>query len=409
MENIKKTPHYLKYFKIYFIVLLLVVTFMGGMVVGAWKINGVAVSQVGDVVVNKFSTDPETQSIDFNIFWETWKAIQNKYYDRPVSESDLFYGALNGMAASVGDPYTVFFDPEISKDFTAQINGTFDGIGIEIGIKDEQLVVIAPISDTPADKAGILAGDRILTINGNDTVDMTLDSAVSMIRGEKGTTVELGILREGTEEIQNLTITRETIVVESVFWEMLDNDIAHLVLSDFNENTEKSFENAVREITLAQPKGLVFDLRNNPGGFLATAVNVSGYFIPENEVVLLEDFGNGNKREYKVENSENLINYPMIVLVNGGTASASEIVAGAIQDHNVARVLGEQTFGKGTVQELTEFDDGSSLKITVAQWLTPNGRSINKEGITPDIVIEDTDSEDEIDQQLDEAVRLLNE
>jgi carboxyl-terminal processing protease len=411
MENNIKKSRLQKYFEFYLAVLLLVIAFMGGMVVGAWKINGVAVSQVGDVVINKFVTDPQTEEIDFNIFWETWKAIQNKYYDRPVSEKDLFYGALMGMSASVGDPYTVFFDPEISKDFTAQINGTFDGIGIEIGVKDEKLVVIAPIAATPADKAGILAGDQIVSIDGNDTAEMTLDSAVTMIRGEKGTTVEIGIIREGKSEVINLSIVRETIIVESVYWEMLDGNIAHLVLTDFNENTERAFEKAIMEITLAEPKGIVFDLRNNPGGFLSTAVDIAGYFIPENEIVLVEDFGNGNKHEYKVESNHDLIDYPMIVLVNGGTASASEIVAGAIQDHGIATVLGEQTFGKGTVQELKEFTDGSSLKITVAKWLTPDGSSINKEGITPDVIIENSaaDSEKEVDNQLNEALRLLTE
>ncbi|MFA6524993.1 MAG: S41 family peptidase [Patescibacteria group bacterium] len=412
MENkIHKHSHLQKYFRFYVGVLLIVIAFMGGMVVGAWKINGVAVSQVGDVVVNKFTNDPETKQIDFGIFWETWKTLQNKYYARPVSESDLFYGALAGMSASVGDPYTVFFDPEISKDFTAQINGTFDGIGIEIGIKDEKLVVIAPLPETPAAKAGIIAGDHIASINGNDTTGMTLDAAVTMIRGEKGTSVDLGIIKEGSEEVVNLSIVRDTIVVESVHWEMLEGNIAHLILSDFNENTDAGFEKAIREITLAEPKGIIFDLRNNPGGFLTTAVNVAGYFIPKDEVVLIEDFGNGNKHEYTVENGDNFVDYPMVVLVNGGTASASEIVAGAIQDHKVATVLGEQSFGKGTVQELKEFTDGSSLKITVAQWLTPNGRSINKEGITPDVIVENSqaDVESGIDTQLNRAVKILTE
>ncbi|MFA6271475.1 MAG: S41 family peptidase [Patescibacteria group bacterium] len=410
-NNINRKSHLQKYFRFYIGVLLLVITFMGGMVVGAWKINGVAISQVGDVVVNKFANDPETKQIDFDIFWETWKTLQNKYYARPVSESDLFYGALAGMSASVGDPYTVFFDPEISKDFTAQINGTFDGIGIEIGIKDEKLVVIAPLPETPAAKAGIVAGDHIASINGNDTTGMTLDAAVTMIRGEKGTSVDLGIIKEGSEEVVNLSIIRDTIVVESVHWEMLDGNIAHLVLSDFNENTDAGFEKAIREITLAQPKGIIFDLRNNPGGFLTTAVNVAGYFIPKDGVVLIEDFGNGNKHEYTVENGDNFVDYTMVVLVNGGTASASEIVAGAIQDHKVATVLGEQSFGKGTVQELKEFADGSSLKITVAQWLTPDGRSINKAGITPDVIVENTQADVEagIDAQLNQAVKILTE
>ena len=197
----------------------------------------------------------------------------------------------------------------------------------------------------------------------------------------------------------------------NLYWEMLDGNVAHLILSDFNENTENGFEKAMREIILAEPKGIVFDLRNNPGGFLSTAVNIAGYFVPEGETVLIEDFGKGNEHLYTVENGDHFVDYPMVVLVNGGTASASEIVAGAIQDHEIATILGVQTFGKGTVQELKEFTDGSSLKITVAQWLTPDRRSINKEGITPDITVENEEdtSNPDADAQLDEAVKILSQ
>ncbi|MBU2228989.1 S41 family peptidase, partial [Patescibacteria group bacterium] len=369
MENHTRKPSRVqRYFKFYSTLVIIFIAFLGGILFGAWKFNGVAVSQVGDIVINKFTDNPETQEIDFGIFWETWRTIQNKYYERPVSEKDLFYGALVGMSASVQDPYTVFFDPEISQDFNEQISGTFEGIGIEIGIKDDQLVVIAPLPETPAYNAGVLAGDQIVIIDGTDTTGITLDLAVGMIRGEKGTSVELGIRRENEEDLVLISIVRETIKVESISWEMLDGNVAHIVLSDFNENTEKGFEKAVREIILEEPKGVILDLRNNPGGFLATAVNIAGYFVAENDVVLIEDFGNGNENSYVVENGEDFIDYPMIVLVNAGTASASEIVAGAIQDHGIAPVLGEQTFGKGTVQELNEVADGSSLKITVAEW-----------------------------------------
>ncbi|MBU2236053.1 S41 family peptidase [Patescibacteria group bacterium] len=412
MENHTRKPSRVqRYFKFYSTLVIIFIAFLGGILFGAWKFNGVAVSQVGDIVINKFTDNPETQEIDFGIFWETWRTIQNKYYERPVSEKDLFYGALVGMSASVQDPYTVFFDPEISQDFNEQISGTFEGIGIEIGIKDDQLVVIAPLPETPAYNAGVLAGDQIVIIDGTDTTGITLDLAVGMIRGEKGTSVELGIRRENEEDLVSISIVRETIKVESISWKMLDGNVAHIVLSDFNENTEKGFEKAVREIILEEPKGVILDLRNNPGGFLATAVNIAGYFVAENDVVLIEDFGNGNENSYVVENGEDFIDYPMIVLVNAGTASASEIVAGAIQDHGIATVLGEQTFGKGTVQELNEFADGSSLKITVAEWLTPNGRSIDKEGITPDVIVEITldDIEAGLDPQLNKAVELLTE
>jgi carboxyl-terminal processing protease len=410
-NNIRKPSKVQRYFRFYSTLVIIIIAFLSGLLIGAWKINGVAVSQVGDVVINKFSNDPETQEIDFGIFWETWRTIQNKYYDRPVSEKDLFYGALLGMSAGVQDPYTVFFDPEISQDFNEQINGTFEGIGIEIGLKEEQLVVIAPLPGTPAFNAGMLAGDKIVKIDGTGTTGITLDVAVTMIRGEKGSTVELGVKREGEDDIIEIPIVRGTIRIESISWKMLEGNVAHIVLSDFNENTENGFEKAIREIILEEPVGVVLDLRNNPGGFLATAVNIAGYFIQEDKVVLIEDFGNGNENSYSVENGEDFVDYPMIVLVNGGTASASEIVAGAIQDHKIGRVIGEQTFGKGTVQELKEFADGSSLKITVAEWLTPDGRSIDKEGITPDVIVEITqeDIESEIDPQLNKAVELLTE
>ena len=389
-NNIRKTSKFQRYFKFYAVLLVIIVAFLSGLLIGAWKINGIAVSQTGDVVINKLTSDPTTDEIDFEIFWENWRTIQSKHYEKPVSEKDLFYGALVGMTASLDDPYTVFFDPEISEDFNEQISGTFEGVGIEIGMKDDQLVVIAPLPETPAYKAGVLAGDHITTIDGTDTAGMTLDVAVTMIRGEKGTSVELGMRREGEEDILPISIVRGTITIESVYWEMLENNVAHISLTDFNENTEKRFELAIREIILEEPVGIILDMRNNPGGFLSTAVNITGYFVPEDEIVLIEDFGNGNENSYNVEDGSNFIDYPLVVLVNGGTASASEIVAGAIQDHDIGTILGEQTFGKGTVQELKEFADGSSLKITVAEWLTPSGRSTNKEGIAPDIIIEMT-------------------
>lgn len=356
--------------------------------------------------INYFSKPP----IDYNLFWQVWHLAKSRFVKQPVPNRDLFYGSLKGMISGLNDPYSVFFNPEESKKFRSEIKGTFEGVGIEIGIKKNRLIVIAPLSDTPAERAGIRSGDWIKAINNIDTSSLTLDQAASLIRGKKGTVVTLKILRKGWEEARDFKIVRAKIKIQSVKWEIKKGNIAYIKLSYFNDSTDRDFLAAVNKILAKNPRGIILDLRDNPGGYLKTAVDIAGFWVGEKIVVFSKD-AKGNMEEYHGGNHNELGNFKTIVLINHGSASAAEIVAGALQDYKKAVLVGEKTFGKGSVQELINLRDGSAIKITTAYWLTPKKRMINEVGITPDRKIEMTESdyENNRDPQLAEALRLLNE
>lgn len=349
------------------------------------------------------------KDVNFDLYWELWDTLKEEYVERGnVSDEELFYGSLAGMAASLGDPYTVFMDPEGSEDFADELLGTFQGIGCEVGMRDDLLTVIAPIDDSPAEKAGLLSGDKILAVDGESTMGLSVDAAVSKIRGEKGTKVVLSIYREKGDQNLEVEIIRDDIYIKSVSSEMRADGLYLLEINSFNEDTLTLFNQAVREIEEKNPKGIILDLRNNPGGFLETSVDVAGEWIEEG-VVVSEAYSEGQKEEHKASGRARLKDYPTIVLVDGGSASASEIVAGALQDYNKAEILGEKTFGKGSVQSWHSLSDGSSIKITTAKWLTPNGNSINEQGITPDVAVEYTleDYEAGKDPQMEKAIEIL--
>ena len=364
------------------------------------------------------------QDVDFNLFWEIWDTLEKEYVDKnKLNDKEMFYGALKGLVASIGDPYTVFMDPKLSREFEDDLAGTFEGIGAEIGIRKEILTIIAPLEGTPAQKAGLLAGDKIYAINGEATASMTVDEAVTKIRGPKGTNVTLTIFKEGGDTAKDTVITRGVIVVKSVKTEIIpsagaqggqeekkDNDIFVLEINNFNNDTSDLFNKAVREILSKNPKGIILDLRNNPGGYLDTAIELASEWV-DSGVIVTEKFSEEKSNEYLSRGRARLKDYPTVVLVNGGSASASEILAGALRDYKKATIVGQQTFGKGSVQTLKEFGDGSSVKITVAKWLTPNGDSINDAGIKPDIEIEMTpeDYEEDKDPQMEKAVEILKE
>ena len=388
-------------------------SFMAGVFVGDLRRTPVKAQTAGTgQVLNKEAMPAvELKDVDFQAFWEIWKTVKERYVEEPPSDVKMFYGAVAGMVGSLGDPYSVFFDPEYAQKFSKELDGEFEGIGAEIGVKKSQLTVIAPLPGTPADRAGIKSGDRILAIDGVDTTGMLVEDAVSRIRGDKGTEVKLLITREGLKEPKEIAITRDKILVESVKWktEMKDGKrIGRITITHFNEKTEAKFNEAVRGVLLEDPAGIVLDLRNNPGGFLDTAVSVTGEWVAH-DVVVVEKFSDGTNKNYAADGRARLADVPTIVLVNGGSASASEIVAGALQDHGKAVLVGEKTYGKGSVQDYSEFTDGSALKLTVALWLTPKGRSINKEGITPDVEVKMTpeDFDADKDPQYDMAVDLL--
>lgn len=364
-------------------------------------------------LIGKYS-EPEKgkiqQDINFELYWDLWDTLKENYVDSgEITDKKLFYGSLKGMTEAVGDPYTVFMDPQKSREFEESMTGTFEGIGAEVGIKDEILTIIAPLEGMPAEEAGLKAGDKVLEVDGESTEDMTLDEAVNKIRGEEGTEVVLTIFRKGEKESREISITRGVIHVNSINTKMREDGIYEIEVTNFNSDTLNLFNKAVEEALDKKAKGIILDLRNNPGGYLTTSIEVASEWV-ESGLILSEKFSSGEDNEYKALGRARLSNIPTVVLVNLGSASASEIVAGALQAHDKAVIIGEQTFGKGSIQSLSTFGDGSSAKITVAKWFTPGGRSISEEGIAPDIKVEYTlkDYENENTPQKDKAIEVLN-
>lgn len=360
--------------------------------------------------INKQTPESDAHNVDFQLFWNVWDTLKQKYVKKDsLQEQDLFYGAIRGMVAAAGDPYTVFMDPKESKVFSDDLAGTFEGIGAEIGIKKERLLIIAPLPDSPAEKAGLRAGDRILGINGSTTLGMSVDEAVNKIRGPKDTVVTLTINHNSDDKVLEVKITRGVIVVKSVRTSMGKNGLYTIAVTSFNDDTEPLFNKAVDEIVAKKPKGIILDLRNNPGGYLNAAVSLAGNWLDKGKVVVSERFGDGKSDEYPAAGLARLKDVPTVVLVNQGSASASEILSGALQDYGVAKLVGMQTFGKGSVQVLDKLKDGSSLKVTIAQWMTPKGINISEKGITPDFKVElkSQDYENNKDPQMDKAIELL--
>ncbi|MCX6760494.1 MAG: S41 family peptidase, partial [Candidatus Nealsonbacteria bacterium] len=351
------------------------------------------------------------EDVDFSLFWSAWKTIQEKFVGRDnIDTQQMIYGAISGMINSLKDPYTIFLEPSDAKRFIEDVKGTFEGVGMEIGIQKEQLQVVSPLEGSPAQKAGLRAGDKILKINGTSTVDMTTEEAVNLIRGPKGTEVVLNIFRDDWKEPKDIKIIREMINVPSVKWEMKEGDIAYVELYQFSENASYEFRKAVIEILGSSAKKIVLDLRNNPGGYLEVSQEIAGWFLENGQVVTIEDFGGKQEQEiYKTNGSANLLPYPVVILINQGSASASEILAGALRDNRGIKLIGETSFGKGSVQEMQDLIGGSSLKITVARWLTPKGESISEKGLDPDIKVEITEEDytNGRDPQLDKAIEII--
>ncbi|MBI2452744.1 MAG: S41 family peptidase [Parcubacteria group bacterium] len=349
--------------------------------------------------------------VDFSLFWDSWRQIQEKYAkSSSINPQDLVYGAIRGMVASLQDPYTVFMDPKEAKTFLDDISGSFEGVGMEIGIKKGILTVIAPLEGTPAQKAGIRAGDMILKIGDKNTDGLNTEEAVMLIRGPRGSIVKLSVMRTSWEKPMDIEITRAVIEVPSLKWELKDGDIAYIRLFQFSEKSARDFQKAAGEIKNSSAKKIVLDLRNNPGGYLEIAQYIAGWFLDRGQLVVVEDFSSqAKKQEYRAEGPSRLVSYPMVVLINEGSASASEILAGALRDNRNVKLVGVKSFGKGSVQELQNLQDGSSLKITVANWLTPKGTLINGQGLEPDVKVEaqEKDLEEGKDVQLDKAIEIV--
>ncbi|HDH06139.1 MAG TPA: S41 family peptidase [Nitrospirae bacterium] len=312
--------------------------------------------------------------------------LVKKNYVEEVDEKELVYGAIKGMLNSL-DPHSSFMPPEAFKEMQIDTRGEFGGLGIQIGMKDKMLTIIAPIEDTPAYRAGVKAGDKIIKIDGESTKDISLHEAVTKLRGPKGTPVTITVFREGLEKPEDITIVRDIIKLKSVKSRVIDDSIGYIKLIQFQERSAKDLRKALDDISEKEINSLILDLRNNPGGLLKGAVDVTSQFLPPGKLVVYIKGRSGEKTEFDTGNGNHYFKYPMVVLVNGGSASASEIVAGALQDWGKAVVLGTQTFGKGSVQTVIPLSDGSALRLTTARYYTPKGRSIQTTGITPDIIV----------------------
>lgn len=404
-------PWYQHYKKSYLWVLVIVATFVFGFFLGQSNVESddtQIITKTSDTLASIFSN---SQNIDTKLFQEVWDTLHGEYIDKTkIDDSKLYYGSIYGMVAALGDPHTTFMDPDSFQEFQSDLKGEFSGIGAEIGRKNNMIMIIAALPGTPAEKAGLKSGDRILAVDKKDVVDLSADQVVSFIRGEKGTKVTLSILSKGENTAKDVTITRDKISVPSVSYQK-ENDIAVIKITSFNDDTSKVFENTARKILNDSPKGLIIDLRGNPGGYLDKAVDLAGYWLEPGQVVVREEFADKSRNlEHKAAGSISLRKFKTVVLVNEGSASASEILAGALQDYNIAQLVGQKTYGKGSVQQLIDLRSDSALKITVAKWLTPMGTSIEPDGITPDELVELTidDYNNDQDPQMDKAIELIN-
>lgn len=354
---------------------------------------------------------PQPGTIDFSLFWDAYNKLQQNFINpEKIDNQKIVYGAIEGMAKTLDDPYTDFFDPEQALRFEQDLSGSFEGIGVEIGIRKSQLTVVAPLEGTPGQKAGLMAGDTIVRIDGKESIDITTEEAVNRIRGPKGTIVTLTIMRNGWTTTRDIEITRATIKIPPMEWSIKDGDVAYIKLFQFDQSLSVDFATATAEILQSPAKKIILDLRNNPGGYLEVAQNIAGWFLKYGQTVTIEDFGNNQSQIiYKSQGNGDLSEYPIVVLINQGSASASEILAGSLRDNRNVELIGTKSFGKGSVQEVIDLRGGSFLKVTIAKWLTPNGTSISDVGLDPDVKVDMT--EDDINQQkdpqLDKALEII--
>ncbi len=387
--------------------------FAGGYLAGYHKVS-VSAQDFSDVKINRET--PPDRDVDFSLFWKVWDTLSASYVDKSkLVPSQMVYGAIKGMVSSLGDPYTAFLTPAENKVTTEDLQGNFDGVGIQIGYRDKQLAVIAPLPGTPAEKAGIQAGDYILKIEdkakniARETGGMNLPEAVQIIRGNKGTKVTLTIFREDMLEPQEIELTRDNIDVPSVVYKAVgqNGEIAHIRVLKFGAETKIEWVKAVSEaIAKGNDDKIILDLRNNPGGYLQAAVDLAGEFVPAGTTVVVEEKGNGEKENYKTSTAGKLSSSRVVILVNKGSASASEILAGALRDLKKYPIYGVVSFGKGTVQEPIQMGDGSNIHVTIAKWLTPSGEWVHEKGLTPDTEVEQNIDTTE-DEQLDSAINAL--
>lgn len=404
MNNLRKT--------VPLAVLFLVIGILGGFLFSNKYSN---TPKVFDV-----SEESKVKQINLESYWKVWDILDKKHVNAAsTSDQDKVWGTIQGLARSYDDPYTEFLPPEELKGFEDDIAGSLEGIGIEIGIRNELLTVISPIKNSPAEKAGLMSGDVIVKINDIDSTKMSVDEAVKKIKGPKNTKVKLTIVRSGLLEPIQKEITRDVINIPTVGTELKkgekpDENVFVIRLYSFNAQSPNSFRMALREFISSKSHRLVLDLRGNPGGYLEAAWDIASFFLPIGKTVVIEDFGGGEEKKFWRSKGYDIFKHDllkMVVLVNSSSASASEILAGALHDHEVAKIVGTKTFGKGSVQELVKVTSDTSLKVTIAYWLTPKGLNISKEGIAPDIEVKSAegDTKDGKDTQLEKALEIVRD
>lgn len=373
-------------------------------------------STAGNLLHSYVSPKEAPTEVDLSPIWRAWQLLDEKFIPASTTQvttkQENIWGIIAGLAESYDDPYTIFLPPDKSENFAEEISGEFGGVGVEIGIREGILTVIAPLKGTPADAAGLRTGDKIIEVDDQGTQSMTIDEAIDIIRGEVGTIVTLTIAREGENEFLTVPITRGTIEIPTLESELREDGIYVISLYNFGGTAERELREALRNLKTTDASKIIIDLRGNPGGYLDAAIEMASWFLPVGKTVLIEDYGETRGEHIYRSKGYNIVedDWNIVILVNGGSASASEIVAGALQEHDIATVIGEKTFGKGSVQELVDVTDDTSLKITVARWLTPNGRSISQKGLMPDYEVKMTfeDIEVENDPQFDAAVTYLH-
>lgn len=395
-------------------VLALVLAFAGGMVFSAHSQLG---AQSGLLYTSEAAV--EEQPVDLAAFWRVWKLINDRYVpsvavtstSTPITNQEKIWGAIGGLVDSLEDPYSSFMPPAENKLFAEEISGNFGGVGMEIGLRDKILTVVAPLPNTPAKQAGILAGDKILDIDGHSTVKMSTNEAIKLIRGPAGTTVTMTILRGEEQETRVFKLKRANIEIPTIELVSLPGKITQIKLFNFSATAPAMFKQALKEFVGSGNTGLILDLRGNPGGYMDAAVDVASYFLPEGTPVVIERRGEGSQEQIYRSYGYKLFNRlpKMAILVDEGSASASEIVAGALREHGVAKLVGEQTFGKGSVQELFNISKDTSLKLTIARWYTPKGVSISQNGLKPDIEIKIEGAATSTDPQLARAIKLVRD
>jgi carboxyl-terminal processing protease len=395
------------------LIIIIFGSFSGGFLVGQAfpLLNQDNTTATTTTLTNSTFSPSPSEELDtlFQPFWETWNYVNDQYVDQPVDQTIMMRGAISGMLESLGDPHTSYMDPEMFRQQNTPLQGEYEGIGAWVDVTGEYIIIISPMPNSPAEKQGLKPDDQVIAVDGEDMTGIEGNLVLRRILGEAGTDVTLTIFRSSTNETFDVTITRQKINIPSVTGEMLEDDIAYIQLINFGEKTHQDLRNILKDLLRQKPVGLILDMRNNGGGYLNTAIDVASEFVSQSPI-MYEEFGDGERIIYKAKPNGLATEIPLVVLINEGTASASEITAGAIQDYGRGVLVGKTSYGKGSVQNWVALqNDQGAIRVTIASWLTPNERQINSLGLEPDYEIEITeeDIQAERDTQLEKAIELL--